>query len=297
MIHRVCLVVCFACAAATAQADPGFAATPIARGISLLQGYDCNVIALTGEEGVVLVDTCGTGVANELRLSIARLSDKPVRFVINTHAHTDHTGGDDVFQKLAPVIAHNNVRKWMSTGNEVTGDKPSSSEALPIVTFEGEMTLHVNGEEIRVISLPPGHTDSDVVVLFTNANVVCMGDVYMSPGVSFADRHYGGSSLGLIKALEFVLPRIPADAKIIPGHGIVSSRADVASGLDIQQQMKTLVERAVQTGESLEQLTAKRPFDKWRNSVPQWAASDKSLDGWVRDFYRELTLQPIKQRE
>ncbi|HEU4602112.1 MAG TPA: hypothetical protein VFS24_09095, partial [Steroidobacteraceae bacterium] len=178
-------------------------------------------------------------------------------------------------------------------GNEVTGDKPSPQEALPSVTFDSELTLHLNGENIRVLSLPPAHTDGDVVVIFTKANVVCIGDVFMSPLVSFADRWYGGSMLGLIQALESLLPHIPADAKIIPGHGRVSSRADIAAGLDVLEQMKAVVESAVRAGKTLEQLTAERPFDKWRDSIPEWSRSDKSLDGWVRDFYREIVSNPI----
>jgi cyclase len=131
------------------------------------------------------------------------------------------SGADATFQKLAPVIAHDNVRKRMAAGNEVTGDKPSPPEALPMITFKDELTLRLNGEEIRLLKLPPGHTDGDVAAFFKKANVVCMGDVFMSPAASFGDRHFGGGMLGLIAELEFVLPQIPDDAKIVPGHGVV----------------------------------------------------------------------------
>jgi len=163
---------------------------------------------------------------------------------------------------------------------------------LPIVTFDSEMVLHLNGEEIRLLHLPPGHTDGDTVVFFKNANVVFTGDVFISPAASFADRHYGGSMLGLIQALELLLPQIPADAKIVPGHGVVSTRADVARGLEVLKGMKAAVETGVRSGKTLEQLQAERPFDQWRDSVPQWSSSDKSLDGWVKDFYREIAPQP-----
>jgi glyoxylase-like metal-dependent hydrolase (beta-lactamase superfamily II) len=108
-------------------ADTGFSARPLAGSVSLLQGYECNITASAGEDGVVVVDTCGTEVAGKLLESMKLLSSKPVRFVINTHAHGDHTGGDAAFQKIAPVIAHVNVRKRMAAGNEVTGDKPSTA--------------------------------------------------------------------------------------------------------------------------------------------------------------------------
>jgi len=275
-------------AVGAAEQIKGFTATPLGGSVSVLQGWECNLPVSAGEDGIVLVDTCGAKVAERLLAAAQRLSTKPLRFVINTHAHGDHTDGNAVIQKVAPIIAHHNVRTRMAAGNEKTRDKPAAPEALPIITFDSEMILHLNGEEIRLLHTPPGHTDGDTVVFFKNANVVYMGDVFMSPAASFADRWYGGSMLGLIQALEIVLPQIPADAKIVPGHGVISTRADVARGLDVLKGMKALVEAGVRGGKSLEQLQAERPFDQWRASIPQWSTSDKSLDGWVRDFYREI---------
>jgi len=287
-IHALLLSGLAAAANAADPADSGFSARPLAGSVSLLQGHDCNITASAGEDGVVVVDTCGAQVADQLLASLQRLSSKPIRFVINTHAHGDHTGGDAAFQRVAPVIAHDNVRKRMAAGNEVTGDKPSPAEALPIMTFDGEVTFHLNGEEIRLLKLPPGHTDGDVAVFFKQANVVCLGDVFMSPAASFGDRHYGGGMLALIKQLEFVLPQIPEAAKVVPGHGVVSTRADVVRGLEVLKGMKAVVETAIRNGKTLEQLTAERPFDKWRDALPEWASSDKSLDGRLRNFYREI---------
>jgi len=118
---------------------------------------------------------------------------------------------------------------------------------------------------------------------------VAVGDVFMPPAASFGDRHYGGGMLKLIAALETLLPKIPNDARVIPGHGAVSTRADIARGLDVLQEMKALVEKAIRAGKTLEELKAERPFDKYRASVPTWSSSDKSLDSWVRDFYREFS--------
>jgi cyclase len=288
------LVLLTAAAGAAEPAPKQFTATPLGGSVSVLQGWECNNPVSAGEDGIVLVDTCGAKVSDRLLAAAQRLSAKPLRFVINTHAHGDHTGGNAVMQKVAPVIAHHNVRTRMAAGNEKTKDKPAPPEALPSVTFDSEMILHFNGEEIRLLHLPPGHTDGDTVVFFKNANVVYMGDVFMSPGVSFGDRWYGGGSLNLIAALEFVLPQIPADAKIVPGHGVISTRADIERGLEVMKQMKAVVEDAVRSGKSLEQLQAERPFDQWRTSVPPWQTSDKSLDGKVRDFYREIAPTPSK---
>jgi cyclase len=274
--------------AIAAEPNPGFTATPLGGGIYALQGFECNIVASVGDDGIVMVDTCAAKTADRLLTALQRLSDKPIRFVIDTHVHSDHTGANAEFQRIAPVIARATVRTRLAAGNDVTRDKPRPPEALPIVTFDGEMTLHRNGESIRLVALPPAHTDGDVVVFFEKAQVVAMGDVFMSPAVSFGDRHMGGGMLKLIDALEQVLPQIPPAAKIVPGHGAVSTRADVERGLDVLKQMRSVVDSAVRSGKSLEQLTAERPFDQWKKSVPEWASSDKSMDGWVRDFYREI---------
>ena len=289
--HRtmLCVLLLFCGAAArAAEADPGFTVAPIAGSVSVLQGYECNIVASAGDDGIVLVDTCDVRVADKLLAAVKRLSNKPLRFVVNTHVHADHTGGNAVFQKLAPIFADANVRKWLATGNEVTRDKKSPPEALPLITFDGEVTFHLNGEEIRLLELPPGHTDSDVVVFFSRANVVAMGDVFMSPAVSFGDRHYGGGVLGLIGQLELVLPQISNDAKVVPGHGVISTRADVARGLDVLKNMKTFVEGGIRAGKTVEQLVAEKPFDKWKSSAPAWMSS---MDGYVKELYRELTAR------
>jgi glyoxylase-like metal-dependent hydrolase (beta-lactamase superfamily II) len=291
MVAHALLLAAFAPVASAADSE--FTISPLAGTVSLVRGNDCNIAVSAGDDGVVVVDTCGMRTSDQLLSSLKRVSPNPIRFAINTHAHGDHTGGDGAFQKLAPVIAHDNVRKRMAAGNEKTGDKPSPAEALPIITFDGELTLHLNDEEIRLLKLPPGHTDGDVAVFFKKANVVCVGDVFMPPATSFGDRWFGGGMLGLIAELEFVLPQIPSDAKIVPGHGAVSTRDDMARGLQVLKEMKMVVEAAVNQRKTLEQLTAERPFDKWRSFVPQWASSNESLDSYVRDFHREIA--PLAQ--
>ena len=291
---KLAALLLFGLATVVNAADPPkkqFSTTPIAGSVSLLQGWDCNNPVSAGDDGIVLVDACGEKIADRLLAAAQKLSTKPLRFVIDTHAHGDHTGGNAFFQKLAPIIAHHNVRTRMAAGNEKTKDKPAAPDALPSITFDSEMILRLNGEEIRLLHLPPGHTDGDTVVFFKNANVVFTGDVFIAPAASFADRWYGGGVLGLIQSVELLLPQIPEDAKVVPGHGDISSRADVARGLEVLKGMKAVVEAGVRSGKTLEQLQAERPFDQWRESIPKWSRSDKSLDGWVKDFYREISAQ------
>ena len=251
--------------------------------ISRTDGHEPpNIIASVGDDGVVMVDAPGAVASDPILAALERISNTPLRFVINTHVHGDHTGGNLAFRTLAPIIAHRNVRTRMMSGGE---EMPA--EARPNVTFESEMHLHFNGEDIRLLKLPAGHTDGDVVVFFTKANIVHMGDVFIAPAASFGDRSSGGSFLALIAALEYVLPQIPIDAKIVPSHGPISSRADVARGLEILKEMKAIVEAGIAAGKTREQLIAEKPFDQWKGSIAWFIPPD----GYVSSFYKELAVR------
>ena len=286
MSVRVLLIALFATAAGAQEGDgTRITVEPLAGSVYILRsvGHDPgNILVSAGDDGVVMVDDRDASAADGILAALHGISDKPLRFVINTHVHGDHTGGNPAFRKLAPVIAHRNVRARM-----ISGAEKMPPEAWPTVTFDGEMNLYLNGEDIRLLKLPPGHTDGDVVVFFTKANVVHMGDVFISPAASFGDRSNGGSFLALIDALKFVLPQIPADAKVVPSHGTISSRADVARGLDVLMEMKAIVEAGIAAGKTREQMIAEKPFDKWKGSIA-WFISP---DGYVSSIYKELTAK------
>jgi cyclase len=278
------LLVMFAATAKAEEAD-GVKITVerLAGSVHILRsvGHDPgNILASVGDDGIVMVDDRDASSADRILAALRSISDKPLRFVINTHVHGDHTGGNPAFRKLAPIIAHRNVRKRMISGGEIM-----PPEAWPTVTFDGEMNLYFNGEDIRLLKLPAGHTDGDVVVFFTKANVVHMGDVFIAPAASFGENSNGGSILALIEALKFVLPQIPADAKVVPSHGAISSRSDVARGLEILTAMKAIVEAGIAAGKTKEQMIAEKPFDQWKGSVAWFIPPG----GYVADFYQELT--------
>jgi glyoxylase-like metal-dependent hydrolase (beta-lactamase superfamily II) len=270
---RVLIVALFATSGIAGEArGAGITVEPIAGSVYLLRGTDAgNVVASVGENGIVLVDDMYAGVADQMRAALGNISKNPIRFVINTHLHKDHTGANAAFNKLAFVIAHRNVRTRM-----VSGQEKRSPEAWPTVAIDSELNLFLNGEEIRILNLPAGHTDGDVVVIFSKSNVVHMGDVFMAPAASFVDGSSGGTILGLIQALEFVLPQISADAKVVPGHGPISSRADIVS-----------VETGISAGKTKEQISAEKPFEKWKTRL----AIGVPTDAYVDRFYRELTAK------
>lgn len=267
--------------AASQSADQEITVHPLAGSVYLLQGKDAtNIVVSAGDDGIVMVDDQEAPAANHILSALKTITNKPLRFVINTHVHGDHTGSNDALGKIAPIIAHRNVRAHM-----INGPDKRPPEAWPSVTFDGEIHLYFNGEDIRVLSLPSGHTDGDSVVFFTKANVVHVGDIFMVNGTSFGEASNGGSYAGLINSLEKVLPQIPADAKVIPGHGGPSSRADMARGLEVLKGMKAIVEAGIAAGKTQDQIIAEKPFEKWKNSL----AFFLSPDDYVKDLYKELS--------
>jgi cyclase len=179
---------------------------------------------------------------------LRRLTDKPLRFVVNTHCHSDHTSANEAYEDTALIVAHPKVRKRLSTGTVVC-----PKAALPDITIDGELSIYFNGEEIRILSLPAGHTDSDLIVFFTKSNVAHVGDLFYQP-VPFPDRSNGGRLLGLIDALAYAIQQLPADATVIPAHGPRVSMADLLRSHELLSAIAAFVEQGVRDGKTLEQL-------------------------------------------
>ena len=255
---RALLLALSVSAAATAQmpdlSKVEIKATHVGGSVWMLEGSGGNIAATVGDDGVVIVDDQFAPLAPKIRAALAKQSPKPVRFVINTHWHFDHTGGNAVFAETAAILAHANVRKRLLTGGTIIGHDfpPSPPAALPVITFDQGLTLYWNGEEIRVLHLPPGHTDGDSAVLFTKAKVVHLGDDFVTYGFPVVDRAAGGSVRGLIAALDEILPQLPPDAKVIPGHGPLSTVADVKKFRATLADMVAAVERAQKSGKKVD---------------------------------------------
>ncbi len=233
-------------------------------------GDDGNTAALFGEDGIVLVDVEGAGLGPKIQAALKSIADKPVRFVILTHYHGDHVGGSAYFQKSAPVIAQENVRKRMENGGTIFDGtthhpvKPKPWEALPIITFDHDMTLHLNGEDIRVMHFPTAHTDGDSIVFFPKSNVVSMGDLFVTYGFPFVDVDSGGSIDGTIDAVEKVIAQMPADVKVIPGHGPVSGLDDMRAFVKMMKETRTAVQSALDRGQTLDQMKQAKLLDPWK---------------------------------
>jgi cyclase len=255
-------------------------ATPVAGKVFMLVGAGGNIAVSAGEDGLLMVDDQYEVLAPKIKAVLATLGDGKLKFVINTHWHGDHTGGNRVFGADVPIIAQTNVRRRLSTDQTVLGNKvPASPKvALPVITYDQSVALHWNGEEIKVVHFPHGHTDGDSIIFFTGSNVVHMGDDFFNGTFPFVDLGSGGSVQGLIDNVAKALTMMAADTKVIPGHGPLGTRADLQAFHDMLAETTAIVRQRVQAGESLEKMQAEGLPDKFK----PWASGFIDAKRWIQ---------------
>lgn len=265
--------------------------TKLSGNVYMLQGAGGNMAALVGNDGILLVDTEFAPLGDKIRAALKELSDKPVRFVVNTHYHDDHTGGNAGLTKAATLIAQENVRKRLESGG-LDGNggslrfeaKPAAKEALPTVTFDHETALYLDGEKVQIVHTPAAHTDGDAMVFFTKANVVHMGDDFVRYGFPFIDVYAGGTVQGMIAAMETALAKLPPDVKVIPGHGELATLDDVREYLSMLKGTTAAVERGMKAGKSLDQMKQEKLLAPWA----KWSGGFISSDVFVETLYNSL---------
>ncbi len=272
--------------------------TKVSGNIYMLEGEGGNIAASVGDDGIVIVDDQYAPLADKIAAALKNIgaTDKPVRFVINTHYHGDHTGGNMPFAtKGATVIAQDNVRKRLEAGGKagnggsVSMDvKPAEKGALPIITFDHDVTVHHNGEDIRALHFPAGHTDGDAIIFFPKANVVHMGDDYVRYGFPFIDVTAGGSVQGMIAACDKVTTLLPPDVKVIPGHGEISNLDEVREYITMLKGTTAAVEAALKQGSTLEQMKKDKILAAWDK---KYASKFVTQDVFIETLYNSLTNQ------
>jgi glyoxylase-like metal-dependent hydrolase (beta-lactamase superfamily II) len=241
-----------------------------------------NVGVSVGPDGIVLIDDKFAPLAPKLEAALRTVSDKPVKFVINTHYHGDHTDGNAVFGAKSTVIAHENTRKRLMAGSKE--EKPAPAVALPVITFEHKLAIHINGEDILATHYPNGHTDTDAVVVFTKSNVVHMGDDFFNGIYPFIDVDGGGSVKGMIANVQKVLAQIPADAKIIPGHGPIATTKELRDYLAMLQGTTAIVEAGIKAKKTADQLKKEKALAKY----DAWAKGFFKADEFIDQLYKDL---------
>lgn len=242
----------------------------IAPGVAVLFGQGGNIGLSYGEDGNVLIDDQFAPLTPKILAAVATVDPDPVKFLINTHWHGDHTGGNENLGKTGTVImAHDNVRvRMMSPQTRGTRTTPASSKiALPVVTYHDGLSLHVNGDEIRTVHVHDAHTDGDSFVMWKKANVVHMGDLFFNKvTLPFIDLDSGGSARGLLAAADKVLSMTNAETKYIPGHGPMATRADLVAYRDMLNTVIGSVAGGIKAKKSLAQIQATKPAAKWEVS-------------------------------
>jgi glyoxylase-like metal-dependent hydrolase (beta-lactamase superfamily II) len=229
--------------------------------VYMLTGAGGNLGVAVGPDSVFVVDDQYAPMTEKITAAIAAITPTPVRFIVNTHWHGDHTGGNENFGKAGSlIVAHDNVRKRMSVEQFIEAfnmrTPPAPAVALPVVTFAQSVSFHLNGDEIRAIHMPNAHTDGDAIVHFVKSNVVHMGDIFFNGMYPFIDDATGGSVEGVIAACDKVAPMIDDRTKVIPGHGPLSNKAELKAYRDMLVTVSGRVKDMIKQGRKIDEITA-----------------------------------------
>jgi cyclase len=256
-----------------------FKATPLTDSIAMLEGAGGNVTALSGPDGTFLVDDDFAPMADKLVAKLRELGGDRPRYIVNTHFHYDHSGGNEVFGSTATIIAATAVRERLMREQTLWHEQHPAlpKQAWPVITYDTALTLHFDGEDVRLVHLPKGHTDGDTVVFFPKAKVVSMGDLYFAGMYPIFHPEHDGSLDGYLRNGEEVWKQIASDAKIVPGHGPLSTRADLRRYLDMIRASIAIVRKGIRKGHGLPEIQKAGLPAEWESFSHGYLSTDKWL--------------------
>lgn len=260
--------------------------TPVAHSLHMLEGAGGNVTALTGPDGTFLVDDDFAPMAGKLVAKLKELGGDSPRYIANTHFHYDHTGGNEVFGGTATILAATAVRERLMREQTLWNEQhpPEPMQAWPTLTFERSIELHLNGECVRLVHFPAGHTDGDTVAFFPRRKAVSMGDLYFAGMYPIFHPEHAGSLEGYVRAAEEVWKQAPPGAKIVPGHGPLSNRAELRRYIDMIRASIRVVRAGIRRGRSLPEIQKAGLPAEWEPFSHGYVTTDR----WLAMVYKAL---------
>lgn len=255
---------------------------PVTDNIYMLVGQGGNIGVSAGNDGILMIDDQFAPLSNKIKAALDRIGSDSPRFLLNTHYHGDHTGGNEAFGDDSLILAHEQVRVRLLSG-DTPGEYPAS--ALPIVTYTQQANIYFNGERIRLVHMPAGHTDGDTVVFFENSNVVHMGDHFFKDRFPFVDLEAGGSVQGMIDNVRRILDMIDNETAIIPGHGGLARKSDLERYLRMLEDTSAGVRDAITEGKSRETILNRGMDDRWES----WGSGFINEERWTQTLYNSFT--------
>ncbi len=264
--------------------------TKVAGNIYMLSGRGGNIGVDTGDDGVFLIDDEFEPLVPKINAAVHAISPAPVRFVLNTHYHYDHTDANATIAPGATIIAHDNVRARLQNGTKAFGREfpPAPKAGLPVLTYDDQMTLHLNGEDVRIIHYPNAHTDGDSIVWFPKSNVLHMGDEFFNGGYPVLDVENGGTIRGLTAAIDKTLAMVPDDVKIIPGHGPLGDKASLRAFNDMLKATSDAVAKEIKAGKTAAQLKDENVLAPWND---QWDKKFVSASRYIDELYADFSAK------
>ena len=276
------------------QTQPDFSkieikTTKLGNNFYTLEGQGGTIGVLAGPDGVLMVDDQFAPLSAKIAAAIKQISDQPIRFLVNTHVHPDHTGGNENFGKMGAIIfAREELRDRLMHPNPAangTPGVPAPAAALPLVTYEGIVKLHINGEVVELIPIPKAHTDGDTMIYFPGLDIIMTGDFYRSVQYPNIDRNNGGTLNGLLDGLGVVIGLAGPNTKIVPGHGPVVGRAEVMANRDMILVVRDRVAQLIAQGKTQDEVLAANPTAEYDARVPN---SKETTQRFVTQLYAEL---------
>jgi glyoxylase-like metal-dependent hydrolase (beta-lactamase superfamily II) len=295
LLAALVVLPCLAFAQQTDYSKVEVKSLPVAGNVHMVVGAGGNIAVSVGPDGLMVVDDQFAPLAPKIHAALGKLSKKKIEYVLNTHWHFDHTGGNAIFGKEGRIVAQREVRTRLSSEQQIFGSKfpPQPKQGLPVITYDDTMSVWFNGEEVRLTHLPAGHTDGDTLVYFVGSNVIHTGDQFVTDQFPFIDTQSGGSVEGYVRNVEKVLQTLPPGVKIIPGHGALAGREDLERFVAMLHDTVALVRTQHDAGKTLEQVKAEGLPEQYKS----WGNGFIKTDFWLETVYKSLDKGAAKQAE